>query len=151
MIIGANQDTLFARLAKMMGTDWANDPRFATHDARGENQLELDELISDWTRQQTMKEVLRLCEANAIPSGPVNRAKEMLEDEHIRARQAIMSVFSPLLGGEVPMQAVVPKLSETPGAIQSAGPKLGQDTGAILDVLGYSPDDQAKLREENVI
>lgn len=151
VIIGANQDTLFARLAKMMGTNWANDPRFATHDARGENQLELDELISEWTGQQTMKEVLRLCEANAIPSGPVNRAKEMLEDEHIRARQAIMNVFSPLLGGEVPMQAVVPKLSETPGAIQSAGPKLGQDTSAILDVLGYSPDDQAKLRDENVI
>ena len=63
VIIGANQDTLFARLAKMIGTDWATDPRFATHDARGDNQLELDELISVWTRAHTMKEVLRLCEA----------------------------------------------------------------------------------------
>lgn len=151
VIIGANQDTLFARLARMIGTDWAEDPRFATHDARGANQLELDELISVWTRGQTMKEVLKLCDANAIPSGPVNTAKEMLEDEHIRARNAIVTVLSPLLGGEVPMQAVVPKLSETPGAVQTAGPALGQDTRAILDVLGYSPDDQAKLRAENVI
>jgi crotonobetainyl-CoA:carnitine CoA-transferase CaiB-like acyl-CoA transferase len=151
VIIGANQDTLFERLSQMIGTDWATDPRYATHDARGEHQFELDELISVWTRDQTMAEVLRQCEAHAIPSGPVNTAKEMLADEHMKAREAIQNVFSPLLGKDVPMQSVVPKLDLTPGAIETAGPTLGQDTGAILDVLGYSPEDQAALRDENVI
>ncbi|MCR9268794.1 MAG: CoA transferase [Hyphomonadaceae bacterium] len=151
VIIGANQDTLFARLAKMIGTDWASDPKFATHDARGEHQLELDELISVWTRGHSMAEVQRLCEAHAIPCGPVNTAKEMLADAHMQARQAILKVFSPMIGADVPMQAVVPKLSQTPGEVRTAGPALGQDTGAILDVLGYSPEDQAALREENVI
>lgn len=151
VIIGANQDTLFARLAKMMGTDWADDPRYATHDARGENQAELDALIAVWTRNHTMAEVLRQCEAHAIPSGPVNTAKEMLADAHIKARDAIVRVFSPLLGGEVPMQAAFPKLSDTPGRVTRAGPALGQDTDAILDVLGYSPDDRDRLRAENVI
>lgn len=151
VIIGANQDTLFERLAKMIGTDWAQDPRYATHDARGEHQLELDELISVWTRGHSMEEVLRLCEAHAIPSGPVNTAKEMLEDAHMKARSAILSVFSPMLGKDVPMQGVMPKLTLTPGEVRTAGPELGQDTGAILDVLGYSPEDQAALREQNVI
>lgn len=151
VIIGANQDTLFERLSDMIGTDWATDARYATHDARGENQLELDEMISDWTRERTMQEVLRLCEAHAVPSGPVNTAKEMLVDDHMKAREAILNVFSPLLGTDVPMQGVVPKLDLTPGAVISSGPALGQDTGAILDVLGYSPDDQAALREQNVI
>ncbi|MHA7898657.1 MAG: CaiB/BaiF CoA transferase family protein [Henriciella sp.] len=151
VIIGANQDTLFARLAKMIGTDWASDPKFATHDARGEHQLELDELISVWTRGNSMAEVQRLCEAHAIPCGPVNTAREMLADAHMQARQAILKVFSPMIGADVPMQAVVPKLSQTPGEVRTAGPALGQDTGAILDVLGYSPEDQAALREENVI
>lgn len=151
VIIGANQDTLFARLSKMMGTDWDDDPRYATHDARGENQLQLDNMISDWTQTRTMKEVLRLCEANAIPSGPVNTAKDMLVDAHMKARAAILNVFSPLVGQEVPMQAPVPKLDGTPGAVVSAGPSLGQDTGAILEALGYSADDQVRLREEHVI
>lgn len=151
VIIGANQDTLFARLSKMMGTDWADDPRFATHDARGENQLELDQMISDWTGTQSMADVLRLCEAHAIPSGPVNTAKEMLADAHMKARAAILNVFSPLVGQDVPMQAPVPKLDLTPGAVMSAGPELGQDTGAILDALGYSADDQDRLRDEHVI
>lgn len=151
VIIGANQDTLFQRLSDMIGTDWATDARYATHDARGENQLELDKMISAWTRERTMADVLRQCEAHAIPSGPVNTAKEMLVDDHMKARQAIQSVFSPLLRKDVPMQSVVPKLDLTPGEIHTAGPTLGQDTGAILDVLGYSPEDQAALREQNVI
>jgi len=151
VIIGANQDTLFERLSKMMGQPWAEDPRFATHDARGENQLELDQMIGDWTKTRTMSEVLRLCEAHAIPSGPVNKAKDLLEDAHVKARAAILKVFSPMLGQDVPMQAPFPKLDLTPGGVTSAGPSLGQDTGAILETLGYSLSDQDKLRDEHVI
>ncbi|MEM1147919.1 MAG: CoA transferase [Pseudomonadota bacterium] len=151
VIIGANQDTLFERLANMIGTDWASDPRYATHDARGANQAELDDMISVWTRNLTMQEVLRLCEANAIPCGPVNTAKEILEDAHIKARAAILNIFSPLVGKDVPMQGPVPKLDLTPGGVVSAGPKLGAHTGEILDVLGYGPSDQSVLRDENVI
>ncbi|MEO1659824.1 MAG: CoA transferase [Pseudomonadota bacterium] len=151
VIIGANQDTLFERLAKMIGADWAGDPRFSTHDGRGEHQLELDRLISDWTKERSMQEVLRLCEANAVPSGPVNRAKELLEDAHIKARKAILNVFSPLLGQDVPMQGPVPKLSHTPADVTTAGPALGQDTHDLLDILGYSAADQKTLRDQNVI
>jgi len=151
VIIGANQDTLFERLSNMIGTDWAGDPRYATHDARGENQIELDEMISDWTSTRTMQEVLRQCEANAVPSGPVNTAKEMLADAHMKAREAIVKVFSPMLGQDVPMQAPVPKLSSTPGGVETSGPTLGQHTRAILEALGYSPDEQEKLRDEHVI
>jgi crotonobetainyl-CoA:carnitine CoA-transferase CaiB-like acyl-CoA transferase len=151
VIIGANQDTLFARLAKMMGKDWARDVRFATHDARGENQGELDALIGAWTSYRTMADVSKSCEANAVPCGPVNTAKEMLVDAHIQARRAIVSVFSPLVGADVPMQAPVPKLSETPGHVLSAGPALGEHTDEVLEVLGYGASDLERLRGANVI
>lgn len=151
VIIGANQDTLFARLSKMMGKDWASDERFATHNARGENQLELDEMIGAWTSYRTVKDVVAACEANAVPCGPVNTAKDMLEDAHIRARRAIVSVFSPLVGADVPMQAPVPKLSVTPGRVVSVGPALGEHTDEVLDVLGYGASDRERLRHANVI
>jgi crotonobetainyl-CoA:carnitine CoA-transferase CaiB-like acyl-CoA transferase len=150
VIIGANQDTLFRRLSAMCGTQWADDPRYATHDARGENQAELDGLISDWTRQRTMADVLAACDDHGIPCGPVNRAKEMLEDAHIAARDAIIRVAHPVLG-QVPMQGVFPKLSSTPGEVTGASPELGQHTGQVLAELGISPDRQEQLRADGVI
>ena len=150
VIIGANQDTLFRRLSAMCGTGWADDARYATHDTRGENQAELDGLISDWTRQRTMADVLAACEDHGIPCGPVNRAKEMLEDAHIAAREAIIRVSHPVLG-QVPMQGVFPKLSGTPGRVTGASPELGQHTGQVLAELGISSDRQEQLRADGVI
>lgn len=150
VIIGANQDSLFRRLSDMCGTKWSDDARYATHDARGENQLELDEMISNWTRQRTMADVLATCEENGIPCGPVNRAKEMLEDAHIAARNAIIRVAHPVLG-DVPMQGVFPKLSDTPGGVEETSPSLSEHTESILAGLGYSADQQAALRAQGVI
>jgi crotonobetainyl-CoA:carnitine CoA-transferase CaiB-like acyl-CoA transferase len=150
VIIGANQDTLFRRLSAMCGTDWADDPRYATHDARGENQLELDEKISAWTRQHAVANVVARCEENGVPCGPVNTAKDMLADAHIAAREAIIKVAHPLLG-DVPMQGVFPKLSDTPGRVDRAGPALGENTSEILTAIGYDEQAQAGLRQEGVI
>ena len=150
VIIGANQDTLFRRLSAMCGKDWADDRRYATHDARGENQLELDEKISAWTRQHPVADVLARCEENGVPCGPVNTARDMLADAHIAAREAIIKVAHPLLG-EVPMQGVFPKLSDTPGRVDRAGPALGENTSEILAAIGYDEKAQAGLRQEGVI
>ncbi|QSR20839.1 CaiB/BaiF CoA-transferase family protein [Hyphomonas sp. KY3] len=150
VIIGANQDSLFRRLSAMCGTKWSDDARYATHDARGENQLELDEMISNWTKQRTMADVLATCEGNGIPCGPVNRAKEMLEDAHIAARNAIIRVAHPVLG-DVPMQGVFPKLSDTPGGVEETSPSLSEHTESILAGLGFSADQQAALRAQGVI
>lgn len=150
VIIGANQDTLYRRLAGMIGADWADDPRFATHDGRGDNQHELDEKIAAWTGERTVDEVLALCEQNGVPCGPVNTARDMLEDAHIKAREAIIRVAHPMLG-EVPMQGVFPKLSETPGKVSHTGPELGAHTGEILSSLGIDTPKQTRLREQGII
>ncbi|WP_018149200.1 CaiB/BaiF CoA transferase family protein [Henriciella marina] len=150
VIIGANQDTLFRRLAEMIGADWADDPRYATHDARGDNQIELDEKIAAWSGERTVADVLEQCETNGVPCGPVNTARDMLEDAHIKAREAIIRVAHPLLG-EVPMQGVFPKLSATPGKVNHAGPELGADTADILSSLGIETSQQSRLREQGII
>ena len=107
-------------------------------------------MISDWTRQHTMAHVLATCEENGVPCGPVNRAKEMLEDAHIAARDAIIRVSHPVLG-DVPMQGVFPKLTDTPGGVEASSPGLGEHTDMILTTLGYDSDQQAGLRERGVV
>jgi len=150
VIIAANQDGVFGRLCDAMGkAEWKTDPRFATHLARGENQTELDAAIDAWTRQRTMGELETVMEANGVPCGRVNRAKELLEDPHVAARRAIVSVQDDLLG-DVKMQGVFPQLSATPGSVRWPAREMGADNDAVwAPVLGA--ERYAALKRDGVI
>ena len=149
VVIGANQDTVFGRLAEGLGhPDWATDERFNSHNARGENQDLLDGMINDITKTMTSEAVLAMCEEHGVPAGKVYRAPEMLEDPHYKAREAIVDVPFPEIG-HLKMQNVFPKMSETPGVIRWAGPELGEHTHEVLhDICGLSDDEIAKLKDD---
>lgn len=152
MLIAANQDSVFKRLAEAMGRpELATDPRYATHSARGKRQKELDDLIADWTRTLGRAELGELLDRHGVPRGDIYRAPEMLADAHFKARQAIISIMHPKLG-KLKMQNVVPKLSETPGAIYAPGPELGQHNEEIFcSLLGLDKNSIEQLAERGVI
>jgi len=132
-VIGANQDAIFARLCEAMGrAELADDPRYATHLARGEHQAELDALIADWTRTQSVAALDALMVAHSIPAGRLYDAEDMLADPHFAAREAIITVDDPVLG-PTRMQGIFPKLSATPGSVRRPAPlTVGQDGEEIL-------------------
>jgi crotonobetainyl-CoA:carnitine CoA-transferase CaiB-like acyl-CoA transferase len=152
ILIGANQDTIFARLCDAMGTPaLAKDTRFATHEARGARQAELDALIADWTRPQSAAAVLAAMEANGVPAGKIFKAPDMLEDPHFAAREALLKVPHPEFRNLV-MQNVFPKLSATPGKVNFAGQPMGASNVEIYrELLGLSDDDMAGLKGEGII
>lgn len=133
-LIGANQDGVFARLVAAMGQpELASDERYATHRARGKHQVELDALIGDWTRTLTIAELEAAMLEAGVPSGRIFDAEDMLRDPHFAARDALVTVPDEELG-EVTMQGVFPKLSETPGSVRRGAPlTVGQDTEEILE------------------
>ncbi len=135
LLIAANQDTVFQRLAEAMGRpELARDERYATHAARGKRQCELDTLIADWTKTVALAELETLLNDKGVPCGLIYRAPEMLEDPHFKARNAIVEVPHPQFG-RLKMQNVAPKLSATPGAIRHAGPQLGEHNDDIYRTL----------------
>jgi formyl-CoA transferase len=152
VLIAANQDTVFQRLAAAMGQpNLAMDPRYASHGARGANQRELDALVEAWTQEMTTKEVLDLMDQHGVPAGLIYRAPEMLDDPHFKAREAIVSVPHPDFG-ELRMQNVAPKLSATPGGIRSPSPALGQHNDEIyLQLLEIDRDRYEQLKAQRVI
>jgi len=152
VLIAANQDTVFQRLAEAMGQpELAADPRYASHGARGANQRELDALVEDWTQTQTTREVLDLMEQFGVPAGLIYRAPEMLEDPHFKARQAIVSVPHPDFG-ELRMQNVAPKLSATPGGIRSPSPAMGQHNDEVyLQLLELDRERYEQLKSQRII
>ena len=152
ILIAANQDTVFGRLAATMGQpELAADERYATHSARGANQVELDEIVAAWTRTRTGAELEQLMADNGIPAGKIYRAPEMLEDAHFQAREAIVKTLHPVFG-ETRMQNVAPKLSATPGAVRTPGPELGQHNAEIYgEILGMSTRHMAELSDRGII
>jgi len=152
ILIAANQDTVFARLAEAMGRpELATDERFATHGARGANQPELDALVSEWSATHDADELMDLLQRHSVPTGMVYRAPEMLEDAHFKAREAIVRVAHPLLG-DIAMQNVAPKLSETPGSVRWVGPELGQHNEEVyLGLLGLGEARLAELVSQGVV
>jgi formyl-CoA transferase len=145
LLIGGNGDAVFARLAATMGReDLASDPRYATHAARGENQAELDGIVSAWTRNWPLPELLALLETNGVPCGRIFRAPDMLEDPQFVARQSIVEVDHPVFG-KVKMQNAFPRLSETPGSVRWPGAALGAHTREVLEGLGVDAGRLAEL------
>jgi formyl-CoA transferase len=96
-------------------------------------------------------ELLEKLHASGVPAGLVYEPRDMLDDPHFQARGSLQTVRDSR-HGELTMQAVMPRLSDTPGTIRSAGPALGADTDAVLtELLGLSAQDVAKLRGNGVV
>ena len=152
VLIAANQDTVFSRLAEAMGRpELAEDERYSTHSARGEYQEQLDGLIAEWTATMTSADLYDLMLEHGVPTGRIYRAPEMLEDQHFAARDAIVKPEHPELG-EFPMQNVAPKLSDTPGEVKWVGPKLGEHNDEIFGgLLGLSDERVAELRDAGIV
>jgi formyl-CoA transferase len=152
ILIAANQDTVFGRLATAMDEPGlARDPRYATHSARGSAMAELDDRIAAWTSSRTGAELLALLHDNGVPAGRIFRAKDMFADPHFAAREAIVTVPHPDFG-RLPMQNATPRLSETPGAVRTAGPALGEHNDEIYGgVLGLDDAERTRLAAAKVI
>lgn len=151
ILIAANQDTVFSRLATLMGSPGlTEDPRYCNHNSRGANQEELDELISEWTKSFAESELLAQLNEAGVPAGRIYRAADMLIDPHFIAREAITRVVDDRLG-EIAMQNVAPRLSDTPGRVRWTGPELGEHTDTVLTELGFNEKKIADLHAEGVV
>jgi crotonobetainyl-CoA:carnitine CoA-transferase CaiB-like acyl-CoA transferase len=151
IIIGANGDSIFKRLAVTMGQpDMADDPRLADNAGRVEHEKELDDAITDWTWSLTSEEALAELEEAGVPSGLIYSVVDMLADEHFIARGLFEEVD--VNGKPLKIPAMVPKFSDTPGRTDWAGPEVGAFNEEILgDLLGLSSDDMADLEKQGII
>ncbi|HET9971620.1 MAG TPA: CoA transferase, partial [Streptosporangiaceae bacterium] len=111
----------------------------------------VDQLISDWTSTLDTGTLLDLLAEAGVPASRIYQSKDMFDDPHFRAREAIVRLTHGKLG-PFPVQAVVPRLSGTPGGIRTLGPELGQHNEEIYGhLLGLDPARLEALRAQGVI
>jgi len=147
--LGVGNDRLWKKFCTVIKReDLLDDPRFTTNDLRVQNYVpELQNLIRDWAKNYTKKEVETIMDEASIPCGPVLNVKEAIEHPHIKAREMMVHCEHPT-AGDLYFQGVVAKLSETPGGVETPPPTLGQHN---CEVFGISEEEAAKLHEEGVI
>jgi crotonobetainyl-CoA:carnitine CoA-transferase CaiB-like acyl-CoA transferase len=151
--IACTNDRMFARLLQAMGrTDLAGDARMTTTPARLAHRGLVDELVAGWVAARDASEALTALEAAEVPSSLVASVRDLFEDAHVKARENIVSVALPLLG-RLAMPGVVPRLTLTPGRIDSAGPsRPGEHNEEIYGGrLGLSREALTRLAERGVI
>ncbi len=151
IIIGANGDSIFKRLAEKMGRpDMAADPRYADNAGRVQHEEELDAAISAWTESMDSETALTRLEEARVPSGPIYSVADMFVDEHFKARGLFEEVI--VNGKTLKIPGMVPKLSRTPGRTDWAGPEVGAYNKEILGgLLGIADDDLKRLQDDGII
>jgi crotonobetainyl-CoA:carnitine CoA-transferase CaiB-like acyl-CoA transferase len=131
------------------GEGLVSDARFATAEARSRNADELDALVAAWIGARTADEVERVFREEGIAGIRVLEVPEIFTDEHYAARASIVEVPDAELGS-VALQAPVPRLSETPGAIKHPGPELGRDTAGLVAELDFTAEELELGRAKGV-
>lgn len=150
--IAAGGDKVWQRLAEAIDRpELATDERYARSKARIERSEELESLLAEWIGARDFREVEdRLVAAN-VPFGGIYTAADIDSDPHYEARGNIARVKDEE-EGEITMPGVIPKMSDTPGRIEFAGPPIGHHNEEVYgSLLNKTPEDLKALAESGII
>ena len=147
--IAVATDEEWAALCRVAGDrPWATNGRFATPEQRRQAAAELDEKIGEWTLAQEVWDLTDRLQKAGVAAAPVTQLIDF-EDPELPARGFEQRVEYEFLK-DYPGPAA--RLNGQAPRIRRGPPKLGQHTEEVLsEVLGLSPGELSKLREDDVI
>lgn len=129
----------------------ATDARFASASARKAHEEALDQIITAWTTAREKWEVTQVLQAVGVAAFPSMSGKDLVEDPHLNARDFFVRLPHPEVGVRTHM-GMPWLLTRGPNGVRRPAPLLGQDTEQVLhDVLGYSAQDVARLKDEQIL
>jgi crotonobetainyl-CoA:carnitine CoA-transferase CaiB-like acyl-CoA transferase len=149
--IACTNDRMFERLATAMDRPELST-EYATMASRLQRRADLDAIVQTWVGSADADEVLARLDAAEVPCGLVASARDLFADPHVRARDNIVEMPSPL-GGVLSMVGIVPRLTATPGRVDSVGPvEVGAHNEEIYcGRLGLTREELGALAARGVV
>jgi len=139
------------RLFHAIGRDDLNqNPAFKTNTERVKRRAEVDAIVGGFIKQRTLADAIAFFEQAEVTAAPVYDIGQFLDDPHVQQRGIVVEAPDTDMG-EVPMHAIVPRLSGTPGRLRRPAPAVGQHTHEIFSRIGYSDERIAALAQKGVI
>jgi len=137
--IAVGNDAQWRALCRAAGAPLAalaDDPRFATNAARVEHRAALAAILEPAIAARSVDDWIALCDGAGIPCGPILDVAQALAHPQVRARGMVVPLQHPS-AGDIRVTGVPIRLSDTPGAVRTPPPRLGEHTRAVLaEVLG---------------
>lgn len=149
--IGAANDRNFAKLADLLGhSEWKSDARFSTDHARVQNRSQLAALIDAVTSTTPRASWLERLDAAGIPCGPILTYNDALATPQAIAREMTVEVSHPTLGPLRTLGTPI-KMSDAPLNPTRRAPMLGEHSGEVLHMIGFSDNEIDQLRSAGAV
>jgi crotonobetainyl-CoA:carnitine CoA-transferase CaiB-like acyl-CoA transferase len=148
----AATQNVFQRLCKLIKReDLLADPRYATNQQRMHHQPELNAIVAAWIGARKAADAVRELSEAGVAVAPVYSNADIAKDPQVLARNSITRAADEDFGS-VAVPCVVPRLSETPGEVRTAGPAPGAHNAEVYGGwLGLSESEQAELQRAGTI
>jgi crotonobetainyl-CoA:carnitine CoA-transferase CaiB-like acyl-CoA transferase len=151
VVIAANGDAIVRRLLKVIDReDLIHDEHWVTNVVRAKHSEEIDAVISGWTSSKPLKDCLDQLNAGGVPAARIYNVADIVHDPQYLARGMILEMQHPELGS-VKVPGVVPKLSQTPGAVEWLGPAMGEHNIEVLKKIGLSESQIGAMQKKGII
>jgi formyl-CoA transferase len=153
VVIGVGNDKLWRALCQIIGRpELADDERYDKNARRVERHAEVKPIVEAWTVGHTIDDIVDTLLEAGVPAAPINTIDRLVKDPHIAgARQMFVEVEHPKAGRTMLTGAHI-KMSDTPPAIRTPAPLLGEHNADVFgELLGLSVEAIARLKEEGVL
>ena len=152
VFVGPSSQGQWEAMCDALGTDLHEEPQYASLTDRRENVEILNEDVGAVCGEFTATELIERLRDAGVPVAPINDTADVVADEHLQMTDALGSVHvAEGEGDEIDVPRYPARSSAFERVENTDPPKLGENTDALLDALGYDEDERDRLREAGAV
>ncbi len=140
--IAVENDGQWKALRRVIGDpDWARDDKFRTTEGRLAHEEQIDKRLSEWTRERSPHDVMKVLQAAGVPAGAAHRSSDLLQDPQLAHRRFYHYMDHPEMGN-IPYTGHEFRIRGYDSGPRFPAPLLGQHNEYVMrEILGMTDDE----------